>query len=227
MIYDEEGTREIRLATSGSLVGIVADALDLSPETVGVHVRNLRLASLLSHRGVGKSAAKMTALDAARLLLAAAGSLQAKNSVETVLGFGKLLSVGGLGAATHGEDSVAFTLEHALASELMEVAARWPSPHVLSDAPHNDVRWEPDDRAVQAAPVLQLFTSLGHEPLVRAAVLRRFARAGVREEAAFYFGVGTTPRGMDEASFCRSTGARLTQSRTISEKALVYITRRL
>jgi hypothetical protein len=218
------------VTTSGGLINIVANALGQNAETVGVHVRNLRLAALLSRRGVGKSAATMSALDAARVLLAAAASVQAKDSVESVLGFGKLLSAEGARAAARGKDTAAFTLEHALALELLDVAVRWPSPRVVSDSLYVDSFWEADDSRVEAGPVLQLFTTLGNQHAVeRAAVLRRFASPAKGATATpLYFGAGGRKHpAMDEASFCRATGANITQSRTIAAKALVYITRRL
>ena len=218
------------MTTSGGLINIVANALGQNAETVGVHVRNLRLASLLSRRGVGKSAATMNALDAARVLLAAAASVQAKDSVESVMGYGKLLSAEGSRAAARGKDTSAFTLEYALAVELVEVAARWPSPHVVSDSLYVDSRWEADDSRVEPGPALQLFTTLGNQQAVeRAAVLRSFASAAKGAAATtHYFGAGGGKHpAMDEASFSRATGANMTQSRTIAAKALVYITRRL
>jgi hypothetical protein len=218
------------VTTSGGLINIVANALGQNAETVGVHVRNLRLASLLSRRGVGKSAATMNALDAARVLLAAAASVQAKDSVESVMGYGKLLSAEGSRAAARGKDTSAFTLEYALAVELVEVAARWPSPRVVSDSMYVDSRWEPDDSRVGSGPALQLFTTLGNQQAVeRAVVLRSFASAAKGAAATtHYFGAGDRKHpAMDEASFCRATGANITQSRTIAAKAFVYITRRL
>ena len=92
------------MATSGGLIEIIADALGLTVETVGVHVRFLRMAGLLNRRGVGRSAAIMTTLDAARVLLAAVGSQHVKDSVETVKEFGALVSVEGVEAASRGED---------------------------------------------------------------------------------------------------------------------------
>ena len=80
------------MATSGDLSEIVSHALGLNPETVAVHVRNLRTAKVINRRGVGKSAARMTSLDAARVLLAAAGSPLVKILVETAEGYGGLLS---------------------------------------------------------------------------------------------------------------------------------------
>ena len=78
------------MATSGDLVRIVAYALELAPETVFIHMRNLRVAELISKKGHGRSAAKMTPLDATRLLLASAGSAFAKDSVETTREFGQM-----------------------------------------------------------------------------------------------------------------------------------------
>ena len=93
-----------------------------------------------------------------------------------------------------------------------------------------DSRWEPDDSRVEPGPTLQLFTTLGDQQAVeRAAVLRSFASSAEGAAAAtHYFGVGGRKHpAIDEASFCRATGANITQSRTIAAKALVYITRRL
>ena len=78
------------MATSGELIEIVATALRLPPETLTVHRRLLRDAGLLSKKGHGKAAARMTSYDAAAMVLAAAGSPFVKDSVETVRAFGSL-----------------------------------------------------------------------------------------------------------------------------------------
>lgn len=78
------------MATSGELAQIIAYALELPPETVAVHLRNIRLAGLISRKGHGRGAAKMTPLDATRLLLAASGSILSKDSVRSAKEFGQL-----------------------------------------------------------------------------------------------------------------------------------------
>jgi hypothetical protein len=71
-------------ATSVELAHSVARALGLGPETVRHHVRNIGRAGFISYSGRGRHAARMTELDAARLTIAAAGSLQVKDSLETL-----------------------------------------------------------------------------------------------------------------------------------------------
>ncbi len=215
------------MATSGVLIEIIADALGLTVETVGVHVRFLRMAGLLNRRGVGRSAALMTTLDAARVLLAAVGSQHVKDSVEAVKEFGALLSVEGVEAAARGEDITPFTLEHALAAELIAIARRWPIPRRMAWE-YQDAWQERDDSEVISGHVLQLFTTLGvRTPVERGAVLRRFADRRDGEATVVSFGQDARWRAVDEASFREAIGASLTQSRSVAARALVEITRRL
>jgi hypothetical protein len=78
------------VATSGELCISVAAALGIPFETTREHLRNIRRAGMISFKGHGRGAAAMTTLDAARLLIAAAGSSFVKDSVETLEGFGTL-----------------------------------------------------------------------------------------------------------------------------------------
>ncbi len=217
------------MATSGGLIEIVADALGLTAETVGVHVRNLRTAGLLNRRGVGRSAAIMTTLDAARVLLAVVGSQQVKDSAETVKRFGALVSAEGVEAASRGEDINPFTLEHALAAEFGAIAQRWPNPRTVANAEYRDTWQELDDSKVIAGPALQLFTTLGvRTPVTRGAVLRRFADRRDGKATLVSFGHQDAEwRAVDEASFSRATGAPVTQASSVPASALVEITRRL
>jgi hypothetical protein len=70
--------------TPGQLVKAVALALDVPEETVVQHDRNLVVAGLRTKGGRGRSAPAVTALDAARLLVAVLGSVRAKDSVSVV-----------------------------------------------------------------------------------------------------------------------------------------------
>lgn len=78
------------MASSNDLADAVADALGLSRQTVRHHLRNLRDGDLISYKGQGRHAAAMKPLDAARLTIAAAGSLLVKDSLATCRGFGSL-----------------------------------------------------------------------------------------------------------------------------------------
>jgi hypothetical protein len=70
--------------TPGQLVKAMAIALDVSEKTVTEHDRNLVVAGLRTKGGRGRSAPKVTTLDAARLLVATLGSVRVMDSVETV-----------------------------------------------------------------------------------------------------------------------------------------------
>src|ERR1700733_12181640 len=81
------------MASSTQLSECVAKQLGLSEPTIALHMRNIREAGFITQGGRGRSAAKMTASDAAHLLIASIGSLNPKDSVEVVqkyAGIGKL-----------------------------------------------------------------------------------------------------------------------------------------
>ena len=80
------------MATPRQLVEAVAETLGVSVATVIVHDRNLSTAPvpLRTVAGRGRAAAKITAVDAANLLIAVAASESVKDSVWTVLTYGGL-----------------------------------------------------------------------------------------------------------------------------------------
>src|SRR6476659_9330502 len=79
------------MASSTQLSECVAKQLGLPDATVALHMRNIREAGLITQGGRGRSSARMTAADAANLLLASVGSLNPKDSVEVV---GKYAGIG-------------------------------------------------------------------------------------------------------------------------------------
>ena len=83
------------MASPGELVRKVAEVLGVPEPTVTVHDRNLVTAGLRTKGGRGRSAAKMTTIDAANLLLAVAGSSMVKKTVPTVEEYADLPSRGG------------------------------------------------------------------------------------------------------------------------------------
>lgn len=76
------------MASPGELVKMVANTLGVPEATVVVHDRNLVKSGLRSKGGRGRSAAKVTAVDAANLLIAVAGTAWyhsgVKDTVATV-----------------------------------------------------------------------------------------------------------------------------------------------
>jgi len=72
------------VASPGELVRKLSELLGIPEPTIVLHDRNLVIAGLRSKTGRGKSAARMTARDAAHLLIAVLGSSQVKDSVQTV-----------------------------------------------------------------------------------------------------------------------------------------------
>jgi hypothetical protein len=88
-----------RVASPGQLVSKVSELLGISEATIVQHDRNLVVAGLRSKSGRGPSAARMTARDAAHLLVAVLGSHHVKDSVQSVRGYretrlSKYLSIG-------------------------------------------------------------------------------------------------------------------------------------
>lgn len=78
------------MVTSRALAEIIGEALQIPAETAQLHLKVVREAGLISFKGYGRSAANMTSLDAARLVLAVSGSRFAKDSAEVLKCFAKL-----------------------------------------------------------------------------------------------------------------------------------------
>jgi hypothetical protein len=76
------------MTSPGELVRVISEALGVPEPTVTQHDRNLVIAGLRSKGGRGRSAAKVTARDAAHLLTAVMGSALVKDSVEAVERYG-------------------------------------------------------------------------------------------------------------------------------------------
>jgi hypothetical protein len=72
------------VASPGELVRKFSELLGIAERTIVLHDRNLVVAGLRSKSGRGNSAARMTARDAAHLLVAVLGSSHVKDSAQTV-----------------------------------------------------------------------------------------------------------------------------------------------
>lgn len=82
------------MAVITDLVQVIASVEGLDEVTVGVFARHVREAGLISQRGRGRNAAKMTVQDAANLLIAVNASGYAKDGPEAVATYRALTSEG-------------------------------------------------------------------------------------------------------------------------------------
>jgi hypothetical protein len=80
----EAGRGDQHVASPGQFVRKFSQLLSIPEATIVLHDRNLVVAGLRSKSGRGNSAARVTARDAAHLLVAVLGSSLVKDSVETV-----------------------------------------------------------------------------------------------------------------------------------------------
>lgn len=114
------------MATPRQLVQATAEILGLSEATVIVHDRNLATAPtpLRSVAGRGRAAARVTAGDAANLLIAAAASESVKDSARTVLAYRDLSGESAVrsGIQRYDELPAGHTFGQALAA-MIEAAA--------------------------------------------------------------------------------------------------------
>jgi DNA-binding transcriptional ArsR family regulator len=78
------------MANSTQLIEAVSRATGVASESLVVHMRILREMGLISVAGRGTSAAAMTARDAARLLMAVAGSNNVKEAANAAITFSRL-----------------------------------------------------------------------------------------------------------------------------------------
>jgi hypothetical protein len=157
------------VVTSIELADIVGDALGITRESAQLHLKTVRADKQISFQGYGRAAAATTPLDAARLVIAAAGSTFAKDSAEVLRRFAKLKPL--------GSGSAAETLEKCLEKRIddlpLEVTA---SPYVEYKKP-GQRPWG-SQRLAQAA--LQLFEPVGAEvsKLPRFALVRWISHGG-------------------------------------------------
>jgi hypothetical protein len=114
------------VATPRQLVQVTAEILGISEATVIVHDRNLATAQtpLRSMAGRGRAAAKVTAGDAANLLMAVVASESVKDSARTVLAYRDLSGDSGVksGIGRYDELPASHTFGQGLAA-LIEAAA--------------------------------------------------------------------------------------------------------
>lgn len=116
------------MLTSIALADVVADALGITRESAQLHLKTIRAAGEISFKGYGRAAAAMTPLDASRLVISSAGSTFAKDSVDVLARFAKLIPISGRRRRTE-------TLEESLAQRIEELPMDVPSPEHVSASP--------------------------------------------------------------------------------------------
>ena len=119
------------MATPRQLVETVAKVLGVSVATVIVHDRNLATAPvpLRTVAGRGRAAARVTAVDAANLLIAVAGSASVKDSIATVTAYRDLpgkkdRNASACGVRRYDELPARHTFGRALAAFIFAAAAK-------------------------------------------------------------------------------------------------------
>jgi hypothetical protein len=198
------------MVTSLKLAAVTADALGLTDQTVIQHVKNLQRYGLLTSTGRGRGAAQMKTLDAARLIIAAAGSDLVKDSAISVRAFGQLLPIG-----HHSRPGPYITLEDHLAGVLAGIA----TAHAGLD---------PDDGVRVGNVSLSLLSAASIDPerFPRVAIARKVGRTGI---GALSFATRTwsTPviSVADYAGQLKDTG--LIRERHVTTKAMEKIARSL
>jgi len=165
------------MATSGELCQSMAAALGIPFETMREHLRKIRRAGRISFKGHGRGAAVMTTLDAASLLIAAAGSSFVKDSVETLDGFRNLQPIGAgkpMRGSVTGDLQPRIALEKYLVETLqllIDKREQLPSAY----------RRPPQDPPPIGSIGLSLMSVVGapSEHFPRVAIVRRFTEGGV------------------------------------------------
>ena len=138
------------MVTSIELADVIGDALGITRESAQLHLKTIRADKQITFKGYGRAAADMTALDASRLVIAAAGSTFAKDSAEVLRRFAKLRTLGGGSAA----ETLETCLEKRIDDLPLEVTA---SPYVEYKKPGQ----RPWGSARLAEAALQLFEPVG------------------------------------------------------------------
>lgn len=167
------------MVTSIGLADIVGDALGVPRVTAQLHLKTIRAAKEISFKGFGRSAAAMTPLDAAKLLIAMAGSYFVKDAPSVLKRFGKLRPI-------TQRTRLSDTLEDCLAQRLAEFSIDIPAHEVPNRSPEWHRRFG-STRLVETA--LQLLDPMPRgehtDELARYAIMRWLNHRGRPEVLVF------------------------------------------
>lgn len=203
------------MASSTELSDAVAEAFSVTRESAHLHLRMIREHDMITFKGYGRGAAAMTPLDAARLVIAVAGSSFAKDSMATLERFCGLLS----DKDRRSPRGVRRKLEDFLAQRIARI---------VSDQQHQDFKRLPPilPRYNLAAHVaLKLMWIVGDdiESSPRVAVMRWFREDGGSDAMSFSPEAQSVTL-LEEAQFARHfRTSGLIQARIVTAHALEKI----
>jgi hypothetical protein len=201
-----DALRGSTVVTSVKMATSMADALGLPHGYVRLHLRHLSEAGEITFKGHGTSAAAMTPVDAANLLIAVAGSSFAKDSLETLKGF-SILTVAG--SAARKTDR----LDHAIADEFHQIVV------YLKSGPSDHWDLELDQVAVRFVSVVG-----GGKKSPKLAIVRSFRKFDDPTAALTFVSPGIDPETLDESDFAAQLpSSHLIQSRHVTLASMLDI----
>ncbi|KQY97190.1 hypothetical protein ASD45_21020 [Pseudolabrys sp. Root1462] len=212
------------MVTSRTLAKAIGDALGIAPESAELHLKTVRAAGKISFKGYGRAAAAMTSLDASRLLLAGAGSLFAKDSLQVLQNFGGLKSL--------RDRRSNFTLEEFLARRIESILEEEAGDPSFETDRHKTRPRRPFGSVHLAETALQLIEPMGSSQrgLPRFAIVRWLSRQ--RDSRVLTF-APEAERRSDDAPLPKMTdiydvisnyyGANFFQMRAVKRDALMKI----
>jgi hypothetical protein len=204
---------EALVATSTELSNAVADALGVSRESAYLHLKTIRKHDKISFKGYGRGAAAMTPLDAARLIIAVAGSTFAKDSMATLNRFCGLLS----DKDRRSRSGSRRTLEAFLGERLLRITTDYQNPgHLAYGLPRYNL-------AAHAALKLIWVAGENTDPFPCFAIVRWFRKDG-GSDAMTFSPTGQSAVMLDEALLARSfEKVGLIWARVVTARALEKI----
>lgn len=209
------------MVTSRELADVVGDALGITRESAQLHLKTIRAAGEISFKGYGRAAAAMTALDASRLVIAAAGSTFAKDSLQVLKRFAKLRPV-------RSRTRWAYALEDFLAELIAQLPMEVPPPEYVTTS----LEWQQRFGSRRLADTaLQLLDPIGAgaDQLAGHAIVRWLDYRG--HPNVLVFGPDTDRPTRDRLKrgteihdlFDRYSGHRLFQVRVVKRDALIDV----
>jgi hypothetical protein len=209
----------IEVVSSTELAETVGRALGIPVESARLHLKTLTPTGAITFKGYGRGAAKMTPLDAARLVIAAAGSNFAKDSVEVLARFAKLGPIS-------KRYRVYRTLEEGLADLVQMLPMEAPPPEYSHKRREWHERFGNRGRADTALQLLDPIPTSNKETaeLPRYAILRWLEREGDPHVLVFGPEGQCLDRGTEIADLLDLySGHSLFQVRIVRRKALIDI----
>ena len=197
------------MTTSTGLARATAKAFRLSEKTVLLHLKHIRtVRGNITFAGHGSSAADMTPLDAARLVIATAGSAYAADALRTLDRFAGLALLRRRGSGSTLEAWLAETIDGLRSGEFRPRSGR-------------DEHFARPDVLAQACMKLTWVEETHGDELPRIATVRRLRAGGGQEVLTFASPSALKGPYVDEARLMDTLDeVRMTTTRTVSLRAL-------